>query len=81
MRPGSFWSHRVILRVVLTIGIAVIVLTTGTPSTLYSVQEEGYTTYNAPVHGVPVRGEIFDLEATPDPTQPIHSPVIGGDIG
>jgi len=66
---------------VLLIGIAIIVLKTGTPSTRYSVQKEGYTTYNVPVHGVPGRGEIFDLEATPNPTQPTHSPVIGGDIG
>jgi len=61
--------------------LSVPVYTTGTPYRTYTVSKEGYTTFSDSIPGVPGKGEVFDLYATLNPTQPTVPPVIGGDIG
>lgn len=62
--------------------LTVPVYSTGTPYKTYSVQMEGYTTYNAPITQYPAKGEKVDLYATLNPVAPV-TPMqpIGGDIG
>ena len=62
--------------------LTVPVYTTGTPYKTYSVQMEGYTTFNAPITQYPAQGEQVNLYATLNPVAPTTPPQpIGGDIG
>jgi hypothetical protein len=62
--------------------LTVPVYTTGTPYKTYSVQMEGYTTFNAPVTQYPAKGEQVDLYATLNAAVPTTIPQpIGGNIG
>jgi hypothetical protein len=57
------------------------VYTTGTPYKSFRVEKDGYAPYSGDVTSVPGKGEVFDLFATLNPTQPTSSPLIGGDVG
>jgi hypothetical protein len=58
------------------------VYTTGTPYKTYSVQLDGYTTFNAPITQYPSKGEQVDLYATLNPVAtPTPEQPIGGNIG
>jgi hypothetical protein len=62
--------------------LTVPVYSTGTPYKTYSVQMEGYTTFNAPITQYPAKGEQVDLYATLNPVAPTTPPQpIGGDVG
>ena len=62
--------------------LTVPVYTTGTPYKTYSVQMDGYTTFNAPITQHPSQGEKVNLYATLNPIAPT-TPMqpIGGNIG
>jgi hypothetical protein len=59
----------------------VAVYTTGTPYQTFRVEKDGYTTYYGDVTSVPEKGEVFDLYATLNPTEPTQPTLIGGDVG
>ncbi|MDV2482230.1 hypothetical protein F8E02_09515 [Methanoculleus sp. Wushi-C6] len=57
------------------------VYTTGAPYSTYRVEKDGYATYYSGVNSVPGKGEVFDLYATLNPTEPVPPTLIGGDVG
>ncbi len=57
------------------------VYSTGTPYKNYAVSKSGYTTYSAPVVGVPGIGETINLYATLNPVVPTTPASIGGNQG
>jgi hypothetical protein len=67
---------------VITAGsLTVPVYTTGTPFKTYTVQKDGYTTYEGKINAVPAIGETLDLYATLNPGVPTTPAVIGGSQG
>ncbi|GAB6284151.1 MAG: hypothetical protein STSR0009_03500 [Methanoregula sp.] len=61
--------------------LTVPVYSTGTPYKTYTVSKTGYTTYTAPVVGVPGIGETINLYATLNLVAPTTAAVIGGNQG